>query len=901
MEVRILGPIEVRSSGNPIDAGPSRQLAVLAVLAVEAGRTVSPDALLDRVWGDNPPRRVRHNLHVYISRIRQVLAAAGAPGTVVRGPGGYSLDLPAEAIDAGRFRDLVSRADGSPDLLGEALELFRGEPLAGLTGEWAAREREAWQRRYVEASLQWAAAKQQAGDMSGVVESLLRLSAAHPYDEAVAARLLRVLNASGQRARALDHYQVVRTTLAEELGTEPGAELRQLHQQLLRDEPAAPAPRRGPALLPPDAYGFIGREPHLARLDETLTRVADQPTAMPICVVTGPPGVGKTTLAVHWAHRVRDRFPDGQLYLDLRGFGPGSSALTTGQAVRRFLDALGVASRRVPADVDAQLDLYRSEMAGRRALVLLDNAHDVEQVRPLLPGSSGTVVVVTSRRRLTGLVAADGAWPVPVDVFSDAESRQFLLRRIDDGRADADPVAVAELTARCGRLPLALAMVAARAVLEPSFSIAELTTDLARPGERLDALDLRSVFARSYAALDPAAARLFTLLGAWSEPEITLAAVASVAGEPEAEARRTLGRLGEAHLVAERPRSRWVLHDLLLEYAGELPLADEDRRAALHRGFQHLLHTAVAADLALNPHIEPAPLVPARAGVVVEPIATKNEAFDWFNRELTGLLTAIERGERTPGFTEYVPPLAEALCTFLHRNGYWTEQARVQMAVLRTARRLGEPALEARAHLRLAHALTTGRDGEAEEHYLAAIDLYRGCGDIDGQAQAHRHLGWLYETRERYAEALDQAERALELASAAGSDRSLAEALNSVGWHNLLLGRLSGAVDFCERAVELHRRLGSRAGEAAALDSIGFAYHRQGRQPDAIRYYEQSLALFRAVGARLDEAEVLDHLGDAHVAAGSTEAARAAWREAATILDSLGQDWAEVVRAKITD
>ncbi|WP_241563441.1 ATP-binding protein [Micromonospora costi] len=796
-------------------------------------------------------------------------------------------------------------------LLRDALTLWRGVPLAGLPSPWAADVRAALHRQYQDATLAWAEAELRLGNAAATADRLTDLLAADPFAEPVAAMLMRVRHALGRAADALNLYATIRTRLAEELGTDPTAELQAVHQMILRGTtstpPAAPTPAHRPALLPPDAYGFVGREAQLTRLDEALNRPARQPTALPICIVTGAPGVGKTALAVHWAHRVRHRFPDGQLYLDLRGFGPGPSALTTAQAVRRFLDALGIAPRRVPADVDAQLDLYRSELASRRVLLLLDNARDVAQARPLLAGGAGSMVLLTSRSRLTGLVATGGAQPVHLDVFSQAESRQFLLRRIDDGRADADPAAIARITEHCGRLPLALAMVAAQAVQRPAFPLATLTEDLARPGSRLDALggddaatDLRSVFAHSYAALDPAAARLFTLLGVWSEPEVTLATAASLAGTPLPDTRRTLARLADAHLVVERSTGRYVVHDLLLEYAGERHLDDAAREAATRRALDHLLHTAHAANVALATRRVPNPLAPPRRGVVVEPVGSMDDAFDWFSRELTHLTGAVERAGRTRALTTYVPQLADAMSTFLYRRGYWAEQLAVQEAALRASRELGHVAGEARARLLIGHALTPiGRHDDAEDNYLSALTLFTTVGDIDSQAQTHRHLAWLNECRDRYTDALRHAREALALTAKAGTEHAQAEALNQAGWYHTLLDQYTEAVDYSQRALHLHRRQGNRAGEANALDSLGYAFHRQGRHADAIRHYERALGLFRTIGARLDEAEVLDHLGDAHAAVGAGEAARAAWTDALAIVEPLGYAGASALRAKL--
>ncbi|GIF23614.1 DNA-binding SARP family transcriptional activator/tetratricopeptide (TPR) repeat protein [Actinoplanes tereljensis] len=894
MEVRVLGPIEVCVAGSPVDAGASRQRAVLAVLAIEAGRPVSPGVLLERVWGADPPQRVRHSLHVYISRIRQLCAAAGAPAAVVRRSGGYVLDLPPGATDTGRFRDLVARAGVAPAdrvrLLGEAIALWRGEPLSGLAGEWAEREREAWQRRYVEAILSWAAAKRQGGDLDGAVEALLRLSADHPYDEAVAAELMHTLAAGGQRARALEHYRTVRARFVDDLGTEPGAALRQVHRELLSEEPLpVPAARRGPALLPSDAWGFTGREPQLARLDEVLAGSAEQPTAVPIGLITGPPGVGKTTLAVHWAHRVAARFPDGQLYVNLRGFDPGGRTTEPVDAVRRFLDALGVPAAGVPQGLEAQAARYRSLISGRRMLVVLDNARDADQVRPLLPGTSSVVVLVTSRNRLTGLVAVDGARPLALDVLSPAESRELLQRRLG---AERVPDRVVTL---CAGLPLALAIVAARAQ-ESSF--AALADELVRGGRQLDSLDagdsrteVRAVFSWSYQALTAAGAHLFRLLGLHPGPDFGRRAAESLAGT---DVRAGLAELTRASLLVEYRPGRYALHDLLRAYAMELMTSADRPEEAFARLADHYLHSAAAADRLLNP-LRRASVLPITAPAHGTSTDDPADPAAWFAVERANLLAVLGRAAET-GQGRAAWQLAWAADTALERLGHWHDLVSSWERALRVA---PDTAARAYAHRRLAHGFTLlGRDAEAEAQLQEVLRLYEQAGDLTGQAVTHHSLSYMYDTRDDVERALHHSELALACSEQAGDTAELATALNAVGWCHGRLGDHARALTYCRRALALidpadHRSLGE------TWDSIGYAHHHLGEYDRAADAYRTAVAMARRAEDRFAEATLLTHLGDTCVAAGDRKAAGAAWRPAIELLAAIDESAAATLRRRL--
>jgi tetratricopeptide (TPR) repeat protein len=663
----------------------------------------------------------------------------------------------------------------------------------------------------------------------------------------------------------------------------------------------------GPRQLPPDVAGFAGRTGPLGDLDRLLVSPVTGPPATVVAAVSGPAGVGKTTLVVHWAHRVADRFPDGQLYVDLRGFDPDRPAVDPAEAIRGFLDALGVPAGRIPADPDAQAGLYRSAIAGRRILVVADNARDAAQVRPLLPGGPTALVIVTSRSHLPGLVAA-GARPVILDVFSVDESRTLLTNRLGADRLAAEPHAAEHVIARCGRLPLALAIAAARAATQPTIPLAALAEDLHDSRDRLDALsggdptaDLRAVFASSYRILNPAAADLFRLLGLHPGPEFSTGSAASLAGVAPRRARQTLAELNRAHLIVERVPGRYTVHDLLRAYARELALlrdADAERGHAIHRVLDHFVHSAFAAARAVNPTRDPISVDGPRPGVSPDQLDTLERAMAWFSAERTALLAAIGHAARI-GSDRHTWQLAWTLTDFLERRGRWRTQITVQQAALAAARRLADPTMQAAAHRVLGSThRQMGRHDEAHDHLRRALDLYRYAGDIVGQARSHHDLAELHDRQSHHRDAVDHAQRALDLYRAIDHVAGVAYGLNNLGWYQCQLGHHRQALASCRQALARHQANGNRLGQACTWDSLGYAQHHLGDHTSAADCYRHALVLYRDLGDRYHEATTLDHLGATQDAVGDP-AARATWRRALAILDELEHPDGDAVRAKL--
>ena len=948
VEIRLLGLVEVWAAGRRLPAGPPQQQTVLAALAVDAGRAVPVEQVIDRVWADAPPARARVAVAVRITHLRRLLAAAeaaevaGAGDRAGREPaaaagaerwirwqaGGYVLQVEADRVDLLRFRRLAASARRSERtdaervaLLDEALRLWRGVPLAGLRGEWAARMRDGWWPERLEATVEWGWAALRLGHYARVVPVLRDLVEQHPYDEPLAVVLGWALGADGRRGEAAEHCRAVSHRLRQEAGVDPGPQLRALHRAVLGDQPlpALPppptpvaSPAVTPAQLPGDVPGFAGRVEHLARLDALLAGAATEaPTAVVITAVSGTAGVGKTALAVHWAHRVAARFPDGQLYVNLRGFDPGGQVMEPAAAVRGFLDALGVPAERIPADLDAQAAVYRSLLAGKRLLVVIDNARDAEHARSLLPGTPTALAVVTSRSLLTDLVAADGAYPVALDLLTEAEAWELLERRLDPGRVAAEPDATQRIVGACVRLPLALALVAARAATHPSFPLAAVAAELidaagqaSLPDDSDDVISrVRAVFSWSYTTLSTPAARLFRLLGLHPGPDTTAPAAASLAGLPTTQARPLLAELARAGLIGEQTPGRYGFHDMLAAYAAHLTDTVDtarERAAATVRLLDHYAHTAHTADRHLHPSRDPiaVPLTPPAPGATPEEPTDQRAALEWLEVERPVLLAAQQLAAAA-GLDARAWQLAWALDTVLDRRGYWREWASAWQAALPVAGRLPHPAA-ATAHRLLGAAVTRlGHNERAHTHLQQALRRYVEANDPVGQAHAHLDLALLWDRRGRPDRALDHAQQALTRYQAVGHRRGQAAALNNVGWDHVLLGDHPQALTYCQQALTLYQQLGDRWGEAATWDSLGYAHHHVGHHIQAVDCYHHALILFRDLGDRHEQAETLTRLGDTHHAAGHADQARTAWTTALDILTELDHPDADTVRAKL--
>jgi tetratricopeptide (TPR) repeat protein len=757
---------------------------------------------------------------------------------------------------------------------------------------------------------------------------LRQLVAAHPLREDFHAQLMLALYRGGRQGDALAAYQHARRVLADELGVDPGPALQRMHQRILAADPGllptdstGPAPgtaafngteapeRVVPRQLPGATRHFAGRAEAVKTLAGLAAEAGGESRAVVIAAIEGTAGVGKTTLAVHFAHQVADRFPDGQLYVNLRGFDPAVPPMAPGEAVRIFLEALGVPAAQIPASLDAQAGLYRSLLAGRRMLVLLDNAADAGQVRPLLPAGPGCLVLVTSRSQLTGLVAAEGAYPQILDVLTDADARELLARRLGPERLSADPAAAGELIELCARRPLALAIAAARAAAQPHLPLASLAADLREAGGRLDALDagrgaanVRAVFSWSYQQLDVIEARLFRLLGLHPGPDIGAPAAASMAGLPPRPARAALAELARVHLLTEQTPGRYSFHDLLRAYAAERARADDseaEQRAATHRMLDHYLHTAYPAAMMVHPSRRPVTPPALDSGAEPEQLPDKARAMAWFEAERRVLMGVVAQAPQA-GFDAYAWYVSWPLARFLELRGPWHEWVIVERTALAATQRLGDRAAQAFAHWQLGYANARLGNYQASRAQLQqALGIYQELGDRVGQADVHHTLAIMVQFQSQYAEALDHSRQALELFAAAGDRTGQAIALNAVGWFHAMLGDHRQALAYCGQTLKLHQTLGYPKLEAATLDSLGYAHHHLGDHAESIACYQRALELYREVGDRWGQAETLGHTGDVHHAAGHRQQARQAWEEALAILEDLQHADADQIRAKL--
>jgi tetratricopeptide (TPR) repeat protein/transcriptional regulator with XRE-family HTH domain len=668
--------------------------------------------------------------------------------------------------------------------------------------------------------------------------------------------------------------------------------------------PAALIPRHLPAGVP----HFAGRAGEFSALTAMADEAAARTSGVVIAVIGGTAGVGKTSLAVHFGHQVTGRFPAGQLYLNLRGFGP-SDPLTPAAALREFLDALQVPATQIPATIDGQQGLYRSLLAGRRMLIVLDNARDAEQVRPLLPGSAGCMVVVTSRNELTGLAAANGARRLTLAVFTDTEADELLTRQIGAGRVRSEPAAAQELTELCARLPLALTIAAAQAGSRPRFTLADLATELRDGRSRLDALatgelatDVRAVFSWSYRGLEARAARLFRLLGLHPGPDITAAAAASLAEVSIGEARQLLRDLTRVFLLTEPVSGRYALHDLLRVYAAEKAQAEDGEpecHAANRRMLDHYLHTCYDAARLLQPQRGMLELSPAQAGVLPEQLADHGQALAWLRAEHHVLVAATTLAAET-GNDAVAWQLSWSLATFLDWQGHWDDWAATQrVGLAAVVRQDNKPA---QAIVRRAYAAACMRVGDYDEAYTHLTECLALCaqtGDRAAQSRIHRDLGNLFEYQDQWEEALRYVEFALRLSREADDEPGQAAALTNLASYQGHLGQNQRARESGQQALELHRALGARYGEAHTLDTLGFINWQLGNLDEAAACHQDARVLFRELGDRMFEAISLDHLGDIRHVSGDPLTARESWQEALVILDDLRHPDAAQIRAKI--
>ncbi|GAA2986366.1 AfsR/SARP family transcriptional regulator [Actinokineospora diospyrosa] len=888
--IRLFGGVEADVGDKPVELGHRRQRAVIAVLAVEVGRVVTADQLIDRVWGDSPPLRARDTLYGYLSRLRRALTAAAAEVEVVSRAGGYVLELDPDDVDLHRFRDLVGRARTAADaqastLYDEALTLWQGEMFGTLTSPWLDAVRTATAAERVAAERDRTDVALRLGRTSSLVAVLPALVAAHPLDERLVGQYMLALYLSGRPAEALRQYQLLRERLSEELGVDPGEALRELYQRVLREEPAVAAPGEQPRQLPAPPPFLVGRHDELAHLTKISSAGGTR-----VCVVGGVGGVGKTWLALHWAHQNLAEFPDGQLYVNLHGHAPATEPVPAARALGGFLLALGVDPGSVPVDEAARAALFRSRVAGRRVLVVLDNARDTAQVEPLFPGTPECMVLVTSRSRLAGL-RVGGARSVEVLPLGEEGSREVLAWHLGADRMAAEPRAVAGLVERCAGLPLALGIVAARSDL-PLESLLRELRDTASPLSAWDtgelSANLAEVFSWSYDAVPDVARSVFRLLGLAPGPDIDVHAAAALTDLPVGAARAALRVLENARLVERCGPDRYRSHDLLRLFAADraLQLSVVERSAALARLVTWSTRAAHAAVDAVDPHRRRIPLTVGEARVAVPAFTTADDGMAWLVREHRVLVDTVASACEA-GHAVAASELAQALGRYFllhnhHQDWLWTHHL-----VLEHLGRDGDPLALAETHqdLAIAHILTGDHDGAAAE-FERALQLRRRLGDRRGEVAVLGNLGSLDVIRGRYRDAIRHSESAAAGYADITDRRGQANAHNTLAIVRSRLG-LPAEAD-ARMALVLFQEIDDHIGMANSESTLASICRRNGDRDEAKARFEEAIRLCGLLGYRARESDCRAEFALLCAESGRDAEARAHAAEALAFITELG-------------
>ena len=932
--VSLLGPVQVSISGQSVVITQPRLRALLALLALSANKVVPIPVLIDGLWQEPPSRPRERNLHAHVSQLRARLKSMEpdhAQARLTTRQPGYQLQLNSDELDLAVFSAFVAdgrsaATAGNPaaaaDAFRRALGLWRGQPLADVAriSDQLAAQADLLDAQRLTVLEECADAGLAAGRHTELTVELGALVDQHPLRERLRGLLMLALYQSGRQAEALARYQEGRQVLRSELGVDPGPELQDLHQRILRADPAlAPAmpapPPAAPIVEPRQAHGapttiprqlpaavrhFAGREAELARLNGLLEQLPRRGTVM-ITAIAGSGGVGKTTLAVHWAHRVADQFPDGQMHVNLRGYDPSNSPMSPAEALRGLLQALGIAAADIPDELDAQTKLYESALAGRRMLIVVDNARDAAQVRPLLPASDGCLLLITSRSALTELSASVGAVNLPLGLASHAEAEAMLAARLGEHRVAAEPEAVAEIIELCARLPLALAITAARAVTNPALPLAAFAAELRGQHGRLDALDvgdaatnLRSVFSWSTAQIGAGAARMFRLLGLHPGPTISVPAAASLAGITRPQALELLAELADASLITAQAHGRHAFHDLLRVFAAEQAAELEppaEQRSAIIRMLDHYLYTATKAGaLIFGPGLPLPDLGPLTDGDVrPEYPDNSREALAWFEAEHQILAAATDLAVAR-GLDRYAWQIPCTMTQYFRASARGLDWQALNRPALAAAQRLGDDDALGRVRFSIGtHHRVYGSFDEAITELTRSMVHFQATGNRLAQAAVHMGISMAHISRrptlrenairDDAHQALTHAGQALTIYREAGDLIGQERALRDLSEHHLALGELPVAEKYCQEAIRLGVETGDRTGEVEAIATMGRISYRLGNYEAAVECYLQFLRIRREDGIRIRPANILEDLGDAYLAAGSLDAARATWHE----------------------
>ncbi|SEE97634.1 BTAD domain-containing putative transcriptional regulator [Streptomyces sp. Ag109_O5-10] len=904
----VLGPVRAWRAGEPLSTGSPQQRALLAALLLREGRTATAAELIDALWGPEPPSQALAAVRTYASRLRKILD----PGVLVSESGGYAVrGLGEGALDVATAQDLAAAAEkarGAGDLgqaretLNRALALWDGEPLAGVPGPYADAQRtrlEEWQLQLLESRLDM---DLEQGCHAEAVSELTALTAAHPLRERLRELLMLALYRSGRQAEALAVYADTRRLLAEELGVDPRSGLRDLQQRILQADPAlaepsSPAPKTPsalvrPAQLPATVPDFTGRSAFVTELSEVLASADGR--VMAVSALAGIGGVGKTTLAVHVAHRARSAFPDGQLYVDLQGAGTRAAEPET--VLGAFLRALGTADSAIPDSLEERAALYRSVLDGRRVLVLLDNARDAAQVRPLLPGTEGCAALVTSRVRMVDLA---GAHLVDLDVMSPDEALQLFTKIVGAERVAAEREAALDVVAACGFLPLAIRIAASRLAGRRTWTVSVLAAKLADERRRLDELQagdlaVKATFELGYGALDPAQARAFRLLGLADGPDISLAAAAAMLDLSQEDTEDLLEALVDTSLLESAAPGRYRYHDLVRLYARACAERDEqppsERAAALSRLLDFYLATAAGVYALERPgdrlvdHLA----TPERPGLV---FADRHRAQDWLYAEAVSLLACVRQSAGSGLLARAVDALWAAV-DLAESGANSKEYAGVAATLCAAARGVEDPRAEARALITLAYGHSvTGRFDLADEEAGRARELTTTSVDPLASCWSSNILGVIAVYQSRNDDGEVHLNQAIESFRACDDRPGEASALCNLSRIHLATGRTESAVTLARQGTEMYDAMGHALKGANGRYALGLALTKHGALTEATARLQEALEVFRDSRQRLWEGMSLFRLAEVDLAAGHPGQAASNAEAALTVLRGIGGDW----------
>ncbi|MGN9838387.1 BTAD domain-containing putative transcriptional regulator [Nonomuraea sp. H19] len=859
LEIGFLGPWEIKAGGQPVRLAGRRRIAVLTRLALDAGRPVTARQLVADVWGQTSAATAGKQLHIVVSKLRYVLT----PEIIATVPGGYLLDLPREQVDAHSFTLLAGRArmarnrrePGTADeLFRRALALWRGRALTELVDSWAQIESSRLEEERLAVFEDHIDLRLAAGDHHAAVADLIPHVQAHPLREGARVQLMLALYRAARPSEALAVYQEGRTLMMAELGVEPGTRLRRLQHAILTRDPVlelttpAQSSTIVPAELPADTRSFTARHEEVGRLREAVVGAG-------VAVVDGPGGVGKSALAVHVAHVMAGRFRDGVIYVNLNGATPGLQPLPVLDALGHLLRSLGLDGSAVPADLEGAIARYRSLTAASNLLVILDNALDAHQVRPLIPAGAGCRVIITSRDALTTL---DNARSLHLTGLGDSDAVTLLARIAGPGRVQREPEAAAKIAELCSGFPLAIRIAGARLAARPDWQLADLAARLADAARRLDTLQYADLAVRASIAVshrhlreEPSghdAAHLLPLLGLLDTPTHTPAAAAALADWPEARAEAALERLRGARLLEAAGHGQFRFHDLIRLYAREqaaCELSEPERAPALRRGLHHYLATVNTATRLVHVQMQEPAYEAEQPGLA---LASAREAGEWTEAERDNLLAAARQAAEAAD-----PDTAIGLAIGLH----WPFNYRGWVT-----------------HLADVHR--------------NAVEVAARCGDWAGQAQEESYLGWVYRDQGRYEQAIDHLERAVACWDKTALPHRRMATLNKLGVVYTMLGRLDLAVANLARALDIAEETDDRYARGAILNNRVHVLYRQGRFEEAIAQARMAIVEWSGIGILYGEGVSREALARAYMHAGHLAEAADTYQVALALLREAG-------------